>query len=470
VPSYTDFHICGWLDERFSRTLIHLLDSWSNGSGSISCFLPDKRYFDEGAFFNKIALNGGSLSYTEIIQFASYVKFIDKYHTSIDSALFQEWMRIIYNLSTNTIYNRGDDFRRSIRGLDGLLENAVDILRYFAQDDKVVAGFFEPQIAEEKLKAALILAESAWRALIERAEYHDYFRGQIGFLLEFCGAYAASDNSDPRRWNTVKHKTLQDKFERYLTLAEKTFSETGIVDLGEYRWERALLSIGNYLLPRGRNLSFLVNSMTDETSWKRLLRGNLNITPEPREFLKQLWDRLNPNKDLTFQLERIIDDNQELESWIKTLVHCPEAFKYCRKHYIRKYSSDTFYLLSRSQLNGYYAELFTYCLYIKSKNLFTFLHPWYQEVMDTYSEPNLQLKCYIKGKSVTLSVSNENGGYRIQIAKNDCREITKLEEILKSVGYLEEDGLIQNWSSRSDIETHLKALDEALNSGYSNFV
>lgn len=470
VPSYIDFHKHGWLDERFSLTLIHLLDSWSDGSGTISCFLPNSKYFDERAFFKKIAITGANLSYTEIIQFAAYVKFIDRYHTSIDSVQFQEWMRIVYNLSTNTIYNRPDDFRRSIRGLDGLLENAADILRYFAQAERVVAGFYEPQIIEEKFKAALILAEDAWRGLIDRAEYHDYFRGQIGFLLDFCGALAAGSDSDPSIWDRDKHTALQAQFKRYLTLAEKTFSGSGLIDTGEYRWQRALLSIGEYLLPRGRNLSFLVNTMTDETSWKRLLRGTGTLDPGPRKILKQLWDRLDSNKDMASQLESIIDTDQKIEAWREALIHCPEAFGYCKNHFIRKQSSDTILLLSRSQLNGYYAELFTYCLSIKLKGLFTFLHPVYQEVMDTYSEPYLQLKSSIKGKAVTFSVINENGGYRIQIAKNDCREITKLDEILKAVGYFEKDGRIQNWSSRSDIDAHLKALDESLDSEYSNFV
>ena len=143
----------------------------------------------------------------------------------------------------------------------------------------------------------MILAENRWRKLIDHAERHGYFRGQIGFLLDFCGAVTATNDLDPSLWDTVKHTTLQANFERYLTLAEKTFSASGLVDLGEYRWQRALLSFGDYLLPRGSNLSFLVNTVTDETSWKRLLRGT-GTNPEPREFLKQLWDQLNSNEDL----------------------------------------------------------------------------------------------------------------------------------------------------------------------------
>lgn len=470
VPSYTDFHERGWFDERFTLTLINLLDSWSNESGNLSCFLPDSSYFDEGAFFDKIALNGTSLSYTEIVQFAAYVTFIDKHHGSINSAAFQEWMRIGYNLSTNTIYNRVEDFRRSIRGLDELLENAHDILRYFAQTEKVVAGFFEAQIVEEKLKAMLILAENGWWKLIDRAERHGYFRGQIGFLLDFCGALAASNDSYPSLWDTVKHTALQANFERYLTLAEKTFSSTGLIDLGGYRWQRALLSIGDYLLPRGPNHSFLVNTVTDETSWKRLLRGTGTMNPEPREFLKQLWDRLSSNDDLAPQLESIIDADQELESWREALIHCPEAFIYCEKNYIRKYAPDTLYLLKRSQLNGYHAELFTYCLQQNLKHAFTVVEPSYQSVSDLYSDPHIQLSCNIQGIDVMFSVLNEDGGYRIQISRNDCIEITKLEDILKTVGYFEKDDFFQNRSSRLDIEAHLKALDEVIKLEYSNMV
>lgn len=465
VPSYTDFLERGWLDERFTLTLIHLLDSWSKEGGSLPCFLPDSNYFDEVVFFDKIALkNVASLPTTEIVQFAAYVKFIDKYHNAINSAAFQEWMRIIYNLSTNTIYNRPEELQRSIRGLNGLLENTDDILRHFSQAEKAVIGFYEPQIAEEKLKAALILAENGWRKLIDRAERHGYFRGQIGFLLEFCGAFAASKNSDPGLWGTTKHITLQTNFERYLTLAEKTFSDKGLVDPGKYRWQRALLSFGDYLLPRKRNHSFLENRITDETSWKRLLRGireKGDINPEPREFLKLLWDQLNANEDLSPQLDRIINADQKLEPWREALIHCPEAFDYCEKRYIRKCPSDTLYLLSTTQLHGFHAELFTYCLYIKLSNFFKILQLHYKYEMDTW-EPCLQLSSNIQGKHVTFSVFSENRGYRIQVAKTDCSGIASLEDTLKNMGYSVQDSFLQIWIKRSDIETHMKALDETL--------
>ena len=38
--------------------------------------------------------------------------------------------------------------------------------------------------------------------------------------------------------------------------------------------------IGDYLLPSGRNRSFLVNASTETASWKRLLRGSGLHVPE----------------------------------------------------------------------------------------------------------------------------------------------------------------------------------------------
>lgn len=349
------------------------------------------------------------------------------------------------------------------RGLNVLLENADDILRHFAHAESVTSGFYEPQIVEETLKAKLILAENHWRKLIDQAERHGYFRGQIGFLLDFCGAVAASNDLDPCHWEKVEHTIRQANFEQYLTLAEKTFSASDLVDQGRYRWQRALLSNGDYLLPRGSNLSFLVNTITDETSWKRFLRGT-GTNPEPREFLKQLWDQLNSNEELDPQLECLIDADHKLEPWREALIHCPEAFEYCEKNYMRKESQNTIYLLRRTQLNGFHADLFTYCLYVELKSTLKILRPSYWDVPDKYTEPCLNLIGNLKGKQITFSVFSDNEGYRIQIPQTDCSEYENLEKALKNVEYSVEGNFLQRLLSRSDINSHLKALDEVFDS------
>ena len=259
---------------------------------------------------------------------------------------------------------------------------------------------------------------------------------------------------------------MQEQFRRYLYLAEKTFSADGLIDPGAYRWQRALLSVGDYLLPRGSNHSFLVNSATDESSWKRLLRGAGTKTLEARQFLQQLWGQLKVDAGIAPQLDQIISASQQLEPWREALVHCPEAFRFCEKNYIRWHNADTCYLLKRSQLNGAHAELFTFCLQQKLARMpgkFTILkHSQYESVTDTYSEPRIQLRGSLQGKTVAFSLLNEHGGYRIEIYKGYCDAIANLGKTLKRVGYSETDYHWQNRLDRSEIEAHLKVLDKAL--------
>jgi hypothetical protein len=371
-PSFTDFHSYNWLDEKFTRTLICLLDAWCGSDSSLCRLLPDGRYLNEKALFDRIMSNGANLSYVELVQLTGYAQFIVKHQGGIDSGAFQEWMRVIQNLGVNTGYNRPDDFRRSVRGLVGLIEHSSDILGHFAQTEKPTTGFSEAQITEEKLKAQLILANDGWRELVNRAEGHGYFRGQIGFLLDFAGLATKSSESEPDNWEASEHVAFQKAFEQYLDIAETMFSANGLIEPGGYRWQRALLSLGDYLLPSGRNRSFLVNSVTEEASWKRLLSGSGNRAAAARNILNSLWQKLAPDADISEQLDNIIAGADPLDPWRKAMIDCPAVFDYCDRNSIRVDEYGTIYLLKRSQMNGAHAELFTFCLYENLQSLAQF--------------------------------------------------------------------------------------------------
>lgn len=362
-PSYTDFHSCNWLDEEFTRTLVCLLDSWCSTGGALRRLLPDGRYIDERTLFRKIVINGANLSYTDLVQFTAYAQFIVKHQDSIEPEAFEEWTRVIQNLALNTGYNRPADFQRSVRGLAGLLEHSGDILTHLAQAEKPATGFSELQIAEEQLKAQLILAHDGWRPHLERAEGHGYFRGQIGFLLDFAGIAARSTESKPDDWDASEHVALQVALAEHIELAEAMFSADGLNDSAAHRWQRALLCLGDYLLPSGRNRSFLLNSVTEEASWKRLLSGSGHQAAAARNILKNLFNKLSPEKSIAEQLDEIIEAADDLDPWREAIVRCPTALNYCGRSSIRVDEHGTIYLLKRSQMNGAHAELFTFCLY-----------------------------------------------------------------------------------------------------------
>ena len=470
TPSYTDFNSRGWLDNRFTIALIHLLDSWSGDNGKLNSILPNSRFFNEESFFQKVVSNGANLVYTEIVQIAAYSAFIVKHQPSVDSNAFQEWMRIILNLSINTDYNRPADLQRSIRGFDEMLEISGDVLTHFVQAEKPAIGFSAQQIAEEKLKAELILANDDWRVLIDRGEGHGYFRGQIEFLLDFSGAIAARKTSDPGQWDAEKHSTIQESFLRYFRLAEKMFSADGLIDPGKYRWQRALLSIGDYLLPKGRNVSFLVNSATDEASWKRLLRGSRRVLIDKRKVLQQLWDCLSPDDDISDKLDTIIEASQQIDPWRDALVNCPEAIGFCEKKYIRIERVNKIYLLKKTQMNGYHAELFTFCLYentLKNLKVTGKLKPlnllFYKSVVGSDIEPCISILFRHDNKDLRFEVEFHNDRFFIEI---QCEEVTPypiIESILtKKLNFSKKDFYYTLESSPDSIESSIIKFAEEL--------
>ena len=327
--SYSVFHSKGWLDRSFSELLILLLEVWSKGETGFIPQLPDTRFFDEASLFKKAVNEPTDLVFTEIVQFYGYVVYMREHSDSLDSDAFQEWMRVVFNLSTNTSYDRPADMQRSISGLLKMAQNSGDVLQFLAVTEKPTSGFSPQQVSEEKLKAELILADAGWRPLIDRSEEHGYFRGQIEFLLDFCGALGKWENTDGVNWEATDHSFLQEKFENYLGKAEAMFKAHGLLNLGQFRWERALLSIGDYFLPSGRggNVSFLTNSSTEQASWKRLLRGGDGREKEARGLLQQLLDRIVGNDSLRTQLDQIIAEAKrakELESWRREFVRTPK--------------------------------------------------------------------------------------------------------------------------------------------------
>lgn len=444
-PSFTVFHNEQWLDRDFSEMLFELLEVWSQTPGNLSARLPKTSYFDEEYFIKKILNDPTSFDFVEIVQLMGYLIFIRENSQDIDSASFQEWMRIVFNLSTNSSYVRPEDIQRSLVGLSKLAKEANNILRYFASTDKPVTGFNMQQISEERIKAELINSEENWKGLINKAEGHGYFKGQIEFLLVFCGATDSYEYSDEHKLKSEDHAMLQTKFDHYWKFANAMFNNRGVIDFGEYKWERALLSIGDYFIPSASNFSFGVNSSTDQASWKRLLRGSGHRIPEAREFLKDLWDKLSTHEWISSQLDKLIAEVGEIEPWRKALIRTPDAFKYCDKSAMRFTNEDVF-LMKKSQMNGTHAELFSYCLFVNKvkplrdqNQLMPLEHIYYGDVVGTDEYPHIKLSGKVDDHWVYFEVYCEDDNYyEIRIEYEYLTNLPELRELLETeIGFLD---------------------------------
>ncbi len=459
-PTFADFHAKGWLDLPFTKTLARVLDQWCRSGGGLHRMLRTTAHFDEQNGFERIAKLGSSLQYTDIVQLAAYTGFITA-HAAFDALQFEQWMRVVANLSVNTYYNRIEDLRRSISALKGLLPHALGIESFLAQPKPDLSGFSEHQISEEKLKAALFLADPSWRPLIERAEAHPYFRGQIEFLLSFSGAADAAKGDPPAEWSADTHKRLQARYLHFLEVAEQMFGTNGFKPLPRALWERALLCEGDYLMPSGRNMSLLTNAVTEEGSWKRFLRGATRDAAEKRRLLRTLWTRLDPSMPLESQLDSLISTSSVSDAWRASLVAQPEAITICEERCIRV-QDGRHYLLKRTQLNGAHAELFSYCDYLRNRSRsdpLKHLRLAYFFTTDSYNEPFIKITLVLGEWTLSLHASFRYGKYEVKGTLAELQQASGLVDALGRIGIAAADAHVHGIVSAENLDGWLELLD-----------
>ncbi|NCX94814.1 MAG: DUF262 domain-containing protein [Chitinophagia bacterium] len=284
-------------------------------------------YFNEANYFASI-INGTALdSMPNLTMIYAYQKYLSMANGDIDvdDANFIAWMRVIRNLVEAEKLARFDSeaqYAGCIRAIDGLLPYRNGILTYLATNNANIGGFSERIVNEEKLKAQLILRNDGWRNDIIAIENHGYFKGEIGFLLNFAGI--ANENNEAINaitgWTDEENNQFFASFNTYVAKVRAIFDSEGLntEDFPNHIFERALLAKGDYLLTTSSNWSFLINTHRD-ISWKRLLRGD--DTPyfyrnARRQYLKTLMDCLkeNPVETITIELNGIEIDTFELDS------------------------------------------------------------------------------------------------------------------------------------------------------------
>ncbi len=467
-PGYSTFQNSGWLDRGFTEILISLLETWTSSRGFSN--LPSGRYFDEKTAFERLTLGPAKLSMTELLLAAGYCLFIQKHETDLDQQAFEEWMRVVHNLAVNSYIERADELRNTARGLRELLVHSTGILEFMSQlgEKDRISGFLDLQVKEESLKAALILAHDGWRPLLEKAERHGYFKGQIDFLLDFSGVWKAWRADNGCAWDAATHLRLQSHFIAYLGKAEAMFHAHGLANLGAFRWQRALLSLGDYLLTTSRNKSFLVSGATDTMSWKRLLRGTGAGVIEKRTLLKELWDRLDLAQPVTDQLDAIIKGAKGLEPWKDALVRTPDALEYCGNGFIRLESTSVVYLLKKSQMNGSHAELYTFCLHHnllepmeRQRRMRPMALHSYFYVSGTDLMPHARLGFTSGGKDFCVSILPSGFDFRIAIQRRSFEGHDDLRETLRDQGnFAETEQELSRICNPDEIETALVNLAE----------
>lgn len=455
----------GWLDEQFVKTFVLLLETWGEEVAGFSTVLPDNRWFSEKAFFEKLVRDPLTISYEEIVLVYGFCQFCAKHGTAGNKESFLDWMRVVFNLSVNSEYNRPSDLQRSIESLKHLEDSMATILDYLCSPDAQVPGFNRQQVAEERIKGRLIRAQASWTSLILDAEKHPYFIGQVGFLLRFSSVFDADESVPIEQWDADEHTRLQRLFSNYFDIASVMFGRSGLRALPGYLWERALLSQGDYLLSASRNHSLLINTSTDQASWKRLLRLAGEGLDKSRT-LQSLWDQLDVKGDIVQQLHSVIESSTPASDWQAELIATPSAIQYCESRMIRHVGVKT-YLMKRKQMNGEHAELLTYALYKRVYSASDIQHglvalaPVYHWSYSTDDEPGLLFRGAFKESLFSLFIENRGQQFHLSVAKQSAKEIG-LDSVLLEFGFSEEVDQLALRGDWEEVEQKVGALDQYL--------
>ncbi len=256
----------------------------------------------------------------------------DSYNT--DDLL--QWMRIWRNLCSNSPNLANNEvFTRAIKSISSLSAACAHPLQTFAADpERGIPGFSGYQITEEIRKARLMASNPQWITPLQTAENHDYFEGQITFLLEM-----SNDNFD--------------QFSGFSNAAIALFTEDHVQNDDDARFQRALLTKGDY---------FFHEPNKDVGYFKSEWRKHGFKSSKAYNALRHLFSDINPKQSILPQLDQIIEASS-VSDWRRHFIYSATIMRHIHKGRIQRYNNDYFVILEKSTRGGSYWELRTLLLH-----------------------------------------------------------------------------------------------------------
>jgi hypothetical protein len=340
--------------------------------------------------FVKNGIIDNDASYSQRLRLYAYMQYCNT-HLAIDDDDINQWMRLIRNLDCATDIDTAGDFYKALVSIDDMLEQIGDgkvqgWLAAMSDDDMENVKFFRNrQVKEECIKARLLIRESevggeGIKNAVELGDSDDYFKGQIGFALEFAGAYDHFANDTIKGMQSgdiadtgAKLKDYIQKTQRVKELLENE-NKTSSSEKEPRLFERALLSLGMYLRQITVNKYNFCNSLGDPYNSLKTLLFVENDNEYCRGFFKNMLDQIECDT-IKDDLKRIINNRvkNSIPEWRNILIENSSLIDYCRYGFIYIEGGATtdvknVILLGASQMNHYHAELWTRDLYEKNKS------------------------------------------------------------------------------------------------------
>ncbi|WP_227686337.1 DUF262 domain-containing protein [Psychrobacter immobilis] len=429
-------------DPKLIIRLIDILDLLENkGHNQIKTYLPEQKYYAESDIFKKIIAD--DTTYSQKLRFYAFYCYLSKrpkaaqsFHDGLAQPDLAQWMRVVYNLTENSNIDSALNFYLALLSIEKLNESKTTVLSLLKNNPNLQIKNFSPeQVLEEKIKAHLILKSTDWQLAVIEAENHSYFKGQIGFLLEFSGILSFYEQHKHCEWDITRNKHFINQFKKYAESASNTFSMSND---SKYLWERAVLCKGEYFISRGSERFSLLSVRTTrqninrDYSWHRLLRLDIKTVKE-RGYVKAVFDdpnfNCNSEDDLKSSLQVICDKSVEespFEYWREAFIRYPQIFERCTLGFIAVIGKEIF-LYNQYQRNHLHSELYTKILEIKILEIKIdypdLLKPFsrldYIQVRSGYESAGLHIKDWdFKNQAFSIEIIKEADHFNIYFKNN----------------------------------------------------
>lgn len=364
------------LEKKMIKSVSNLFDVWCDDKTT-----PENancKWLRTDQYINNRIIDS-NVTYPNRLRLYAYLIYCNLHKKSIDNDDLCQWIRLVRNLQDATDINGSDEFYQSLRSVDDLLENigSKNVQEWLATDARNynLKFFRSRQMKEECIKAELMKREkqfglSSISTAVGNGDDDEYLTGQMGFVLEFAGAYEKYDANEISSLSESDIKKLGEKIREYLGKTQEIIRNIPNW-VTERLLEKALLSLGMYLKTNSSNRYNFCNTSEQYNTWKIMLYVEKD-NKYCRDIFKALLDNVSMGC-VESDLRQMIQDHSSdtsVPEWRRLIINKKELIDYCAKGFLyiedpnKMEGNDVdVILLGQSQMNHYHSEL-------RSRNLY----------------------------------------------------------------------------------------------------
>lgn len=394
------------------------------------------------------------IAYYDRTFFLSLVFYIKENQTIDEESelKFKEYARVCYNIIYNQNYIQNPEtFVQALKAAKELAKIGSNIALSLSKIDLSSIRFKNALLEEERNKFYLINNDLTLKNEFVIAEKHEYFRGQIGFIIELSGGVT--------NFNSEIFKDYRDKL--MILFSEKWRASSNKL------FERALLAQKNYFIDKGLHRWKFCDSnlglRPKEEGWRIVFSKSQNE-------LRTVLDSIEIN-NLEDTLE-LLFKNYSGSSWEKYFIDNPDIWKFCNNRMIKKSEDglrvrllqNTIAAGTQRELRTKYFEL-EFIKHNKSQKPFETLK--YNDAKKEEEEPCAFFDnwCF-KNNSYFLDIRYINGEYELRFSFREQNERIfnyEITDILTSYEYIlsekyEDQSYLKVITADDELELHVITL------------